>query len=53
MYKDEFTDLVIKGLKAGIPSVLKEYGDEDIYIISIEADNTSGFDGRIAESYIL
>ena len=44
MYKDEFTDLVIKGLKAGIPSVLKEYGDEDIYIISIEADNTSGFD---------
>ncbi|MCR5328115.1 MAG: DUF4303 domain-containing protein [Saccharofermentans sp.] len=39
MYKDEFTDLLVKGLKEGIPAVLKEYGDEDIYILSFEADN--------------
>lgn len=44
MYKDEFTELMVKGLKEAVPAVLKEYGDEDVYIISIEADNTSGFD---------
>ncbi|MBP5310641.1 MAG: DUF4303 domain-containing protein [Lachnospiraceae bacterium] len=46
MYKEEFTDLVVKGLKEGIPAVLKEYGDEDIYILSLEADNTCTPDGE-------
>jgi hypothetical protein len=46
MYKDEFRDLIIKGLKEAVPAVLKEYDDEDVYIMSLEADNTAGFDGE-------
>ena len=38
-YKDELTGLV----KEGIPALVKEYGDEDITVISIDADNTTGF----------
>lgn len=42
-YKDELTELVKEALKEGIPALVKEYGDEDITVISIDADNTTGF----------
>lgn len=42
-YKDELTELVKEALKEGIPTLVKEYGDEDITVISIDADNTTGF----------
>ena len=43
MYKDELTDLIIKGLKTLVPSIAKEYGDEDIYALSLEAYEGSSF----------
>ena len=49
MYKDEFRDLIIKGLKEAVPAVLKEYDDEDVYIMSLEADNTAGFSDTRAD----
>ena len=42
-YKDELTELVKEALKEGIPALVKEYGDENITVISIDADNTTGF----------
>ena len=42
-YKDELTELVKEALKEGIPELVKEYGDENITVISIDADNTTGF----------
>ena len=42
-YKDELTELVKEALKEGVPALVKEYGDEDITVISIDADNTTGF----------
>ena len=42
-YKDELTELVKEALKEGIPAIAKEYGNEDISVISIDADNTTGF----------
>ena len=38
-YKDELTELVKEALKEGIPALVKEYGDEDITVISIDADS--------------
>ena len=45
-YKDELTELVKEALKEGIPALVKEYGDEDITVISIDADNTISTTGR-------
>ena len=42
-YRDELTGLVKDALKEGIPALVKEYGDENITVISIDADNTTGF----------
>ena len=42
-YKDELNELVKEALKEGIPALVKEYGDENITVISIDADNTTGF----------
>ena len=42
-YKDELTELVKEALKEGILALVKEYGDENITVISIDADNTTGF----------
>jgi hypothetical protein len=42
-YKDELTELVKEALKEGVPALVKEYGDENITVISIDADNTTGF----------
>ncbi len=41
MYTDELTDLLVKGLKAAAPAMLSKYGDEDIYLLSLEADEGS------------
>lgn len=41
MYTDELTDLLVKGLKAVAPAILSEFGDEDIYALSLETDESS------------
>lgn len=41
MYTDELSDLLVKGLKAAAPVMLSKYGDEDIYLLSLEADDVS------------
>ena len=41
MYTDELSDLLVKGLKSAASAVLSKYGDEDIYILSLEADDSS------------
>ena len=41
MYTDELSDLIVKGLKAAAPAMLSKYGDEDIYGLSLEADDSS------------
>ena len=42
-YKDDLTGLVKEALEGVIPSLVKEYGNENITVISIDADNTTGF----------
>ena len=42
-YKDELTGLVKDALKEAVPALVNEYGNENITVISIDADNTTGF----------
>ena len=42
-YKDELTGLLKESFKEAFPALVNEYGDENITVISIDADNTTGF----------
>lgn len=42
-YKEELTGLLKESLKEAVPALVNEYGNENITVISIDADNTTGF----------
>lgn len=42
-YKDELTGLLKESFKEAFPALVNEYGDENITVISIDTDNTTGF----------
>ena len=45
MTNEKLTELMIEGIKTAISHVLEEYVEEDIYILSLQADNHSTPDG--------
>lgn len=42
-YKEELTGLLKESFKEAVPALVNEYGNENITVISIDADNTTGF----------